>query len=309
MNSITRFFSRPRPWITVITIAFLLAIVTSTWPSVQCAFGQCNQRYLWCNPDCSQGCKPATRLGYITKCEYSNSLGFCKDNWNPDKAPVRCIDSNNCNVTVALAESDRLDDERPDGYSYWNVKNCSRTINDDNTCNAPVNRWVRVDCCTGAPSPTQPAPCTPRYAPPSVSLAGTTPPYPLTIGQDPDQLGFDATIVAEGGRKTNNCNRGPAQRDLTSLTLDSLELSKDTISWIEHDLAIFYPGARVKDVYPQHPYATVNINGKTGSLVFHHDPLDPGVYEAHVTAVQDNGQEITVVLEIPVYLLEATIVR
>jgi hypothetical protein len=167
-----------------------------------------------------------------------------------------------------------------------------------------------VDCCTGGivPNPT-PITCTPRYDPPSVSLAGTTPPYPLTIGQDPDQLGFDATIVVEGGRKINNCNRGPAQRDITSVTLDSLELSAETVSWIEGDLAIWYPGAHVMDAYPQTPYYTTSINGTTASLFFHHDPLDPGTYEAHVTAIQDDGKQTEAALEIPVYLLEATIVR
>ena len=306
----TAFFSHPRlrlrrAWISILAIAFLLAIVISGWSSVQCAFGQCGQRDQWCNGDCSQSCQDSTRLGYVDGCTLQ--AGICRDVWNPDKAAVRCSNTGNCNVTTVVSGPNRLTTRG--GYSYWDAKQCRRTPS-RGRCNVLLPNVSRVDCCTEGSNPTPtPIACTPTYDPPSVSLAGTTPPYPLTIGQDPDKLGFDATILIEGGRKTNSCNRGPAQRTITDVTLDSLELSEETIDWIEQDLALWYPGAHVKDYYPQNPYAIVTINGTTASLVFHHDPLDPGTYEATVTATQDDGKTTEAVLEIPVYLFEATIVK
>jgi hypothetical protein len=75
------------------------------------------------------------------------------------------------------------------------------------------------------------------------------------------------------------------------------------------ELVQIYPGAHVKDAYPQWPNHTVNINGVNGSLVFHHDPLDPGLYDVVVVATQADGQTTRITLQIPTYLLEATIVH
>jgi len=61
--------------------------------------------------------------------------------------------------------------------------------------------------------------CSPRYHAPTVSLSTYTPEYPLVIGQDPDELGVDVTLRAQGGSKSNGCNRGAAQATITSFSL------------------------------------------------------------------------------------------
>ncbi len=180
----------------------------------------------------------------------------------------------------------------------------------------------------GTPRPTQPgstprptrtrppqgtptaAPCTPEYDPPTITLAGHTPPYPLTIGQDPDDLGVDVTVSITGGQKNNGCNRGPAQRSITAASLREVRLSDATIRWIEGELAAYYPGAHVKDRYPLTPYYVTGGTGSTqATLTFHFDPLDPGDYEIVVNATQDDGQTQETVLSLHVWLMEATITR
>ncbi len=195
----------------------------------------------------------------------------------------------------------------------------------------PAVRSVRAqDCllCTGGgdpstptpapptnPPPTNPppppptaTPCVPHYDPPAISLDGYTPAYPLVIGQDPDRVGFDAVVGITAGQKTNSCP-GPNQRSLSGVTLDYVTLAAGSQAWIETELAAAYPGAHVLGNYPVNPDYTVSLNGHTGTLSFHHDPLDPGYYDVVVTAIQDDGQSKTQTLQIPVYLLESTIIQ
>lgn len=300
-------------WLAIFSLALLIATTIAIWPSVQCALGQCDERSAWCASDCSYTCQASTRLGVVTGC--SLRAGLCRDDWFPRQCAVRCSASSNCNVTTIVSSgadcSGRL--SSANSHSYWNVKRCNRTptVDPRNPCADPVNRTTRVTCCVGGSVPPGPGPgpCTPSYDAPTVTLAGHTPPFPIVFGQDPDELGFDATVIAVGGLENSGCDNGPAQQALSSVNLDFLALSDESVSWIEHDLAQFYPGARVKDFYPAHPDFQVSINGVNGSLVFHHDPLDPGMYDIHVTAVQDDGQQTTVVLHIPAHLLEATIIR
>ena len=299
-------------WLVIFSFAFLIAAAIAAWPSVQCALGQgsCGVKAAWCAADCTYTCQSSTRLGHVESCTGPVS-NICRDRFLARSSAVRCSSSSTCNVTTVVSGYDGLSFRN--SHSYWNVQRCERTpVN--GKCADPIKRDTRVTCCVGSTAPTPgpgpgPGPCTPSYDAPTVTLAGVTPPFPIVFGQDPDELGFDATVIAVGGLENSDCDNGPAQQALSSLNLDFLALSDESVNWIEYDLAQFYPGARVKDYYPYHPNFQVIINGVNGSLVFHHDPLDPGLYDIHVTAVQDDGQQTTVVFHIPAYLLEATIIH
>ncbi|RME34762.1 MAG: hypothetical protein D6794_10240 [Deltaproteobacteria bacterium] len=123
-------------------------------------------------------------------------------------------------------------------------------------------------------------------------------------------MGVDVTVLVDGGRKTNHCSRGPAQRKVTDVTLVEVRLSDATVRWIEQDLASVYPGAHVKDRYPLMPrYNTTGLGTGQAALTFHFDPLDPGDYEIVVQSTQDDGQTQETVLSLHVWLMEATIIH
>ena len=152
-------------------------------------------------------------------------------------------------------------------------------------------------------------PCIPEYAEPTLTLTSVTPPYPIPIGQDPEDEGFDVMITAQGGAKTNSCPEGPARANLTSLSVESVNLSPATISWIEDELSQSYPGAHVLDSYPLLPTGDVSINGSRGTLSFHVDSFDPGTYIITVEARQDRGSDRTnsETFNVRVWLMEGTI--
>jgi len=153
--------------------------------------------------------------------------------------------------------------------------------------------------------PSRPAPCTPQYHAPSLSMSGYTPPYPLVIGQDPDELGIDVTITAQGGSKTNSCPGNP-RGNITSFQLNEVTLSPEAIARINGELRKAYPGARVLGSYPLHPSPSISL-GSNATLRFHFDPQDPGAYNVQVTATQHDGQTVSQTFQVPAHLLEATI--
>ncbi|MBC8504725.1 MAG: hypothetical protein ISR58_12250 [Anaerolineales bacterium] len=154
-----------------------------------------------------------------------------------------------------------------------------------------------------------PAPpsCTPTYAPPVVSLQDYLPPYPVVIGQDPEQVGVDVIVTALGGLKSNGCSSGPGRATISSITLDGVDLSAESRGWITGELAQLYPGAHIKDSYPLRPSANRSVSGMNATLRFHLDPRDPGTYLATVTVRQSDGRMSTRTFEIPVHLLDGTI--
>jgi hypothetical protein len=157
------------------------------------------------------------------------------------------------------------------------------------------------------PAPT-PVPCTPTYGPPTLTGNGQDPPYPLTMGQDPDQVGVDLTYAARGGARTGSCNRGPGRSPITGFEIVSVELTSETIAWITGELADLYPGAKVKDTYPFVPtFETSGVGSSSASLRAHIDPLDPGDYTITVRAVQEDGQVVIEEFSLKVWLLEAAI--
>jgi len=153
--------------------------------------------------------------------------------------------------------------------------------------------------------PSAPAPCTPQYHSPTLSMSGYTPPYPLVIGQDPDELGVDVTITAQGGSKTNSCPGDP-RGNISSFQLNEVTLSPEAIARINGELRKAYPGARVLGSYPLHPSPSVSL-GSNATLRFHFDPQDPGAYNVQVTATQHDGQTVSQTFQVPAHLLEATI--
>mgnify|MGYP006301243069 CR=1 FL=1 len=154
----------------------------------------------------------------------------------------------------------------------------------------------------------KPKPCTPRYAAPTLSGTGQDPPYPLTLGQDPDNVGVELTYAGRGGRKTNSCNRGPGRSSIRAFEIVSVNLTDETVDWINGELADTYPGARVKDNYPFVPsYTTSGIGSTSASLTAHIDPLDPGEYTVRVRLAQADGKAVVRNYTVKVWLLEAAI--
>ena len=157
---------------------------------------------------------------------------------------------------------------------------------------------------SSAPAPA-PTACVPAYHAPTVSLGGYTPAYPLVLGQDPDKIGVDVIITAQGGSKTNSCP-GDSRGTITTFQLNEVALSPEAIARIQGELQKAYPGARVLGSYPLHPTPSVSM-GSNATLRFHFDPQDPGAYNVLVTVHQHDGQAVSQTFQVPAHLLEATI--
>ncbi|NUM48455.1 MAG: hypothetical protein HUU38_27430 [Anaerolineales bacterium] len=316
---IPQFLHPPRttlrnPWFRYaipVLMGMMIAAFVSLWPDIQCrVFAQCSARDLWCNGDCSQVCQPATSVGYVASCSPVIIPGgsYCDDDFRSDVCAVRCTDPNNCNVTQQVtggACSGRL--RQQGGYSTWNVGRCPSYAADP-SCKVQT-RYTRVDCCggsSGGGGGGGGGGCEPEYAPPAIALSEYTPPYPIVIGQDPDEIGVDIVLTATGGNKTNGCD-GDDQASITGLSIVQVKLSDATVTWITGYLAQRFPGADILDSYPFVPAFTTSLNGSTATLNAHLDPLDPGWYEVQAQATQDDGQSITATVQIPVYLLDSTI--
>ena len=179
------------------------------------------------------------------------------------------------------------------------------------SCNAPSAPAPRNDDDdedehhSSAPAAPAPTACVPHYHAPTLSMGGYTPPYPLVLGQDPDELGVDVTITAQGGAKTNSCPGG-SRGTITTFQLDEVTLSPEAIARIKSELQKAYPGAHVLDSYPLHPSPSMSL-GSNAILRFHFDPQDPGAYNVLVTVRQHDGQTASQTFQVPAHLLEATI--
>ncbi len=307
--------ARYRRFLLTFAILTLTAITALLWPGrIECALGQCGQKDQWCNPDCSQGCGATAGsqelVTYGTVRRDRSGLPYCLGGTLVNFG-LRCENDDDCNVTSG---------DRPvyqsGGYSYVFVNDqqlpgiCqlnphSPLCRVGMSC-SPVMVRSQVDCCSGGSGT---GPCTPVYAPPAITLGGYTPPYPIVIGQDPDEMGLDVTIQIAGGGVTNGCPNGVAQQTLTRVRLEWVRLADSSVAWINNELALVYPGAQVKGRYPFIPTHTLVNNGTTATLTFHLDPLDPGLYDILVYATQADGQETRTTLQVPAHLLEATITK
>lgn len=157
------------------------------------------------------------------------------------------------------------------------------------------------------PDPDDP-PCEPYYDPPYISTVRTMDPsYPITLGQDPDDLGVDISgVTAYGGRE--HCTGGQAR--IMSFKVLRVELADSSIAWITNTLARKYPGAHVKGTYPYTPpYHASGLGTHTAQVSFHLAPLDPGYHVVTVEATQQDGQFTIATLCIPVYLMESSIIE
>ena len=180
------------------------------------------------------------------------------------------------------------------------------------SCNAPAEPAPRNDDDdeeeehhSSAPAAPVPTACVPHYHAPTLSMDGYTPPYPLVLGQDPDEIGVDVTIMAQGGGKTNSCPGDP-RGTITAFQLNEVTLSPEAIARIKGELQKAYPGARVLGSYPLHPSPSTSL-GSNAVLRFHFDPQDPGAYNIVVTVSQHDGQTVSQTFQVPAHLLEATI--
>ncbi len=308
---------RRRTWFEILLIGALVAVGISLWPSAQCALGACTQSDQWCNPDCSQTCGSTNGLREIDP--DNGGLGTVAVN---DKGELYCFRNPNgfrnigyrCNPSAANCNATWIEDGRTIIHRSGNTYAIQMDTRPPN--GAPVGapcvpriRQPQLQCCSGS-SGGAGGGCTPEYDPPTISLAGHTPPYPLVIGQDPDDVGVDVTISITAGEKNNGCDRGPARRTITAVTPVEVSLSDASIAWIQNELALYYPGAHVLDSYPLWPTSAVSgIGTSTVTVTFHFDPLDPGNYDITLTATQDDGQTAAQTLQVPAYLLESTIIQ
>lgn len=187
-----------------------------------------------------------------------------------------------------------------------------------------------IDCYGGLPPPPEPkdteepdddddddddtvdptlTPCPPSWSPPTISASlSLNPAYPITIGQDPEHLGVDVSgLMASGGAP--RCPSLPPA-NIVHFSITEVRLAASSVAWINGDLARKYPGARVKGSYPFTPqFQSTGLGSSVARIAFHLDPLDPGYYEFHLLAVQSDGQQVTAVLNVPVHLMESTIIQ
>lgn len=317
--TLPRFPKISNPWLRLtlpLVAGMLLAATASFWPDIQCqVFAQCGPRDAWCNGDCSQNCNASSSLGIVVPTSCRINVTYCSQTFAADVCAVQCTDAGNCNVTKQITPgycSGRL--SRSGSYSYWSAGECEEVVEGGKlvACNynAEANK-KKADCCNGS-SETEPPPpaCEPEYAAPTIVLSSYTPPYPIVIGQDPEQVGVDITVTLEGGEKTNGCATGPAHLDLTKVDFEGVELAPTSVAWIEGALAQVYPGAHVLGTYPFVPdFTEPTLPGSSVTIQFHLDPLDPGYYDLHLTATQEDDQATSVILQVPVYLMEATIIE
>ena len=277
-------------WWKILALGFLLAVGISLWPSAYCALGACGVKDQWCNGDCSQTCGPTQGLGVVVGC--STGAFGCIEDWIPDAWAVHCTNSNDCKVTEC--------DSTPSGYGCylagagrWDVGTCSAFP----SC-ARVSRVVNETCCDSGGT----TPC-PKSSPTiTTSALQPTPEFPLVVGQDPDRRGATITNIAVTAG-VHDCRTG----SISTISI-SINLSGESIGWINGELARKYPGARVKDTYPISPaLTTTGLNTSSATASFHFEPLDPGDYEVTITATQDDGQTTVKVLPLHVALYESTI--
>lgn len=160
----------------------------------------------------------------------------------------------------------------------------------------------------GDPDP-DPTPCVECFDPPAFGGSfSLIPPYPFTLGQDPDDLGVSLTGVHMRGGYRHCPDEGAAR--ITVIRVLSVRLADTSIAWIENELSRKYPGAHVKGSYPFVPsFEYSGIGSSSASLWLHFDPLDPGYYEILIEVTQEDGQTARRTVVVPVYLMESTIIK
>lgn len=288
-----------RIWLKIFSIVAVVMVAVAVWPAVQWVIASCSARDQWCAEDCSQECYATRRVSYPERAgqvtiDVNSGLPFCTYPSGVRYEFYSCTRFDWCGG-YATAIDQRLPSNPTEGQR----------------CELYVAGTKSFTCCrvNNDPPPDPPGPCTPEYEEPTITLSSVNPPFPLTIGQDPESEGFDIVITVNGGEKTNTCDEGPDNAVITDISLESVSLSAASITWIEDELSLFYPGAAVLDSYPLAIYGDVNINEAIGILSFHVDPLDPGTYVIVVEATQDaeDNDVATETFNVKVYLLESTI--
>ena len=162
--------------------------------------------------------------------------------------------------------------------------------------------FAENDVCLGGggPGPT-PRPCTCpgdswSYATPSTTLTGIEPPYPVVVGQDPEDVGATLVFQTVLGPATHTwygpaCPACPVHtatvRDTLSTGTVDFNLTEASKDWIINEVGRLYPGAE-----PKHPdwvaeelvwsgcYRNGDDHVCTGRA--HFPAEDPGLYDAQI---------------------------
>lgn len=302
MRKFPAFPPQPRitnPWLRLtlpLFIGMFLAVIISLWPEIQCqVFAACSVRDQWCSGDCTMTCQATTKAGYVVSTSCRANVSYCAQTFRKDACIVHCDNSGNCNGTSAGAgDCNRL--STSGGYSYWAAGECVEQMSGGVLVGCdydPKGNNDKIDCCNGSsidPGPTPTTACEPEYGPPTITLSGYTPPYPIVIAQDPNATGVDIAITVIGGEVTNGCPNGPRHETLTGVTFEEINLAKSSMAWIVDVLSQQYPGAHVIGAYPLKPdYPALALPAETVTIQFHLEPYDPGFYELPVTAVQSDA--------------------
>ena len=129
------------------------------------------------------------------------------------------------------------------------------------------------------------------------------------VGQKADSE-ITVTFNASGGPSLTCSSAPPAA--ITRLVVLRVDLAQSSRNWITTSLSRYYPGARVKDVYPLNPNpVTINTGLGTpnavGSITY--SPKDPGWYDILVRVTQVDGQTRQRTYRVPVYLLGSTTIK
>jgi hypothetical protein len=206
---------------------------------------------------------------------------------------MRCTNHDDCKVTECAST--------PPGFGCflvgegrWDVGKCSAYPE------CKRRTFIIDESCCG----TSPTVC-PRSGPAITTTSlQPTPAFPLVIGQDPDQRGITISVITIIAGE-HDCKPGTIQAISVKINLSS-----ESIRWINDELRRKYPGAHVLDTYPISPeLSTTGLFTPSATASFHFGPQDPGDYQITVTATQDDGQEAEKVFQVHVALYESSIMH
>jgi hypothetical protein len=199
---------------------------------------------------------------------------------------------------------------------------------------------------TPPPPPTEPPCVNCRCPQPEVTvkkpkMAGTDyrPPYPVVVRQDPNALGFEISVDAQGGSATRkwwkqvkkctgvdgnypgDCPEGPWEYDCEEKQLTyndpierievTMDLAGSSRGWITGYLNSRYYGASVREPLP-HKWEFWTGSSMRVMSTFHYMPEDPGTHQGdfilYTTGTPISApQEVHIPYQVPVHLVDTTI--
>ncbi len=289
--------------------------------------------------DCGSDWRPGTETGLFEKGADRTSAGHNEGNGTPPKVPfsvgnnarpqcasgdwaagtwyhngVWSINYTNPQCRWSDGGSVRICDYQGVwGNQTWNGWNFAAN---DNGCGGSGGSGGSGDSTPSPGVTATPTPCpvTDRgYINPAMTSFSYAPSWPMVVGQG--GYGFFVTSSFREGKKWyKDCHGTHYQDDKIVYLALSTDLAESSRRWIATDLQAHYPGVHVKGHYPA---SAVLYNNKAGTIVLsarwprtsYYQSQDPGYYVAHFTLRTAQGHSMDVYKDVPVYLLDSTLIH